>query len=103
MLASAMRMTDFIERLAEAQSKKHSIAVLGGDPQLDTKAAPGIPKGYTLSRFCCEIVEACAPAVAALKPQLAFFEARGIAGVRAFFPVLPLARSRGLLTIRHGK
>ena len=51
MLSFIMPMTDFIERLAEAQSKKHSIAVLGVDPQLETKAAPGIPKGYTLSRF----------------------------------------------------
>jgi len=98
-----MPMMDFVERLAEAQSKKHSIAVLGVDPQLDTKAGPGIPKGYTVSRFCCEIVEACAPAVAAIKPQLAFFEARGLDGMRAFVDVLKLARSLGLITIADGK
>src|SRR5260370_33778735 len=96
-------MMYFIERLAGAKSKKHRPPVLGVDPQLDTKAAAGIPKGCTLSRFCCEIVEACAPAVAAIKPQLAFFEARGLDGMRAFVDVLKLARSLGLITIADGK
>src|SRR6266478_3727016 len=101
MLSSAIPMMDFVERLAEAQSKKNSIAVLGVDPQLDTKG--GIPKGYTLSRFCCEIVEACAPSIVAIKPQLAFFEARGIDGMRAFCEVLKTARRLGLITIADAK
>ena len=55
-----------------------ALGMLGVDPQLDSKTAPGIPPGYSLARFCCEVIEACAPQIAAIKPQLAFFEARGL-------------------------
>lgn len=98
-----MSVNDFIERIVAAQRSRRTIAVLGVDPQLDTVRAPGIPPGYTLSRFCCEIVEACAPHIAAIKPQLAFFEARGLDGLRAFAEVLKLARSLGLVTIADAK
>jgi orotidine-5'-phosphate decarboxylase len=94
---------DFVEKLVEAQRKKDSIVVLGVDPQLDTRSAPGIPAGYTLARFCCEIVEACAPSIAAIKPQLAFFEARGLDGMHALAEVLKLACSLNLATIADGK
>jgi orotidine-5'-phosphate decarboxylase len=94
---------DFIERLLEAQQIKGSIAVLGVDPQLDTRNARGLPEGYDLARFCCEVVEACASAVVAIKPQLAFFEARGVDGLRALVEVLRLARSLKLVTIADAK
>ena len=94
---------DFIERLLEAQQIKGSIAVLGVDPQLDTRNARGLPEGYDLARFCCEVVEACASAVVAIKPQLAFFEARGLDGLRALVEVLRLARSLKLVTIADAK
>src|SRR5690349_18460347 len=94
---------DFAQRIVEARRHKHSIAVLGVDPKLDTSKAPGIPEGYSLSRFCCEIVEACAPSVVAIKPQLAFFEARGIAGMSALVEILKLARSLDLITIADAK
>jgi len=51
---------DFIERLLTAQAAKQSLAVLGVDPQLDSRISPGIPTGYDLSRFSCEIVETAA-------------------------------------------
>jgi orotidine-5'-phosphate decarboxylase len=93
----------FSERLLEAQRRKRSVAMLGVDPQPGSPAAPGLPDGFTLSRFCCAIVEACAPAVCAIKPQLAFFEARGMEGMRAFVEVIGLARRLGLLTIADAK
>jgi orotidine-5'-phosphate decarboxylase len=94
---------DFVERLIAAQRSKHTVAILGVDPQLDSKTAPGIPAGYTLERFCCEVVEACAPHIAAIKPQLAFFEARGLDGLRALAEVLKFARTLGLVTIADAK
>ena len=94
---------EFIERLIAAQRSKHTIAILGVDPQLDSKTARGLPPGYTLARFCCEIVEACAPHIAAIKPQLAFFEARGLDGMRALADVLAFARSLDLVTIADAK
>lgn len=98
-----MAPMDFVERLVAAQRSKQTVAVLGVDPQLDTRTTPGIAPGYTLARFCCEIVEACAPHVAAIKPQLAFFEARGLDGMRALAEVLVLARRLGLVTIADAK
>src|SRR5271170_6838393 len=94
---------NFVDRLVEAQRKKNSVAVLGVDPQLETKNAPGVPPGHTLAGFCCEIVEACAPYVAAVKLQLAFFEARGLDGMHAFVEVLKFARALGLVTIADAK
>jgi orotidine-5'-phosphate decarboxylase len=96
-------MEHFADRLVEAQRKKESIAVLGVDPQLDSPQAPGIPTGYTLARFCCETIEACARSVVAIKPQLAFFEARGLAGMHALAEVLKVARRLGLITIADAK
>lgn len=96
-------MNEFVARLVEAQRAKKSIAVLGVDPQLDTPQQPGLPAGRELADFCCEIVEACAPSVVAVKPQLAFFEARGLAGMHALSEVLELARRLGLITIADAK
>jgi orotidine-5'-phosphate decarboxylase len=94
---------NFADRLAEASRYKNSVAILGVDPQLDTAETPGIPPGYSLAQFCCETVEACAPCIGAIKVQLAFFEARGIEGMRAFVEVLRTARRLGLITIADAK
>ena len=94
---------DFVQKVVEAQRTKRSIAVLGVDPQLDSKAGPGVPSGYDLRTFCCEIVEACAPSIVGIKPQLAFFEARGLEGMHALVEVLKLARTLGLVTIADAK
>ena len=94
---------NFADRLAEASRQKDSVVLLGIDPQLDTPDAPGVPRGHTLAGFCCEIVESCAPSVVAVKPQLAFFEARGLEGMRAFVEVVKLARRLGLITIADAK
>src|SRR5258708_38122696 len=94
---------NFADRLADASREKNSVVVLGIDPQLDAAGAPGIPPGYTLTRFCCEIVEACARSAIAVKPQLAFYEARGLEGMRAFCEVVKLARKPGLITIADAK
>ena len=98
-----IRAMNFADRLAQASRDKHSVVVLGIDPQLDAPGAPGIPHGYTLTRFCCEIVEACAHSAIAVKPQLAFYEARGLEGMRAFCEIVKLARKLGLLTIADAK
>src|SRR5260370_23955568 len=94
---------NFADRLAQASRAKDGVVVLGIDPQLDAVGAPGIPHGYTLTRFCCEIVEACARSAIAVKPQLAFYEARGLEGMRAFCEVVKLARKLGLITIADAK
>src|SRR5712672_816482 len=94
---------NFADRLAEASRQKDSVVLLGIDPQLDTPDAPGVPPGHTLAGFCCEIVEACAHSVVAVKPQLAFFEARGLEGMLAFVEVVKPASRLGLITIADAK
>jgi orotidine-5'-phosphate decarboxylase len=94
---------NFADRLAGESRRKHSFAILGVDPQVDTASAPGVPRGYTLARFCCEIVEACAPEIVAIKPQLAFYEARGIEGMHALVEVIKLGKRLGLITIADAK
>ncbi|MGA7873832.1 MAG: orotidine-5'-phosphate decarboxylase, partial [Candidatus Binatus sp.] len=98
-----MPAMNFADRLAHASRSKDSVVVLGIDPQLDAPGAPGIPPGYTLARFCCEIVESCARSAIAVKPQLAFYEARGLEGMRSFCEVVKLARKLGLITIADAK
>ena len=94
---------DFADRLAEVSRAKKSVAILGVDPQLDAPGVPGVPAGYTLAKFCCEIIEACEKSIVAVKPQLAFFEARGLEGMRALAEVIRFARGRGLITIADAK
>ena len=61
----------------------------------------GAPRRPRRSRFCCGIVDAVAPYAVAVKPQLAFFEALGADGMRAFEEVCAYARAAGLLVDRR--
>ena len=69
--------------------------MVGLDPFPDRVADP--------ESFCKEIVDAVAPYAVAVKPQSAFFEARGWEGVRAFQSVCRYAREAGLLVIAEVK
>ncbi len=53
--------------------------------------------------FCLGVVDVVAPLVAAVKPQVAFFEALGAPGVVALEDVVRHARSRGLLVVLDAK
>lgn len=94
---------EFADRLAEVSRAKKSVAILGVDPQLDAPGVSGVPASYTLAKFCCEVIEACEKSIVAVKPQLAFFEARGLEGMRALAEVIRFARGRGLITIADAK
>lgn len=52
-----------------------------------------------LERFCRSIVDAVAEHAVAVKPQSAFFELRGVAGLRAYEATCDYARDAGLLVI----
>jgi orotidine-5'-phosphate decarboxylase len=69
--------------------------VVGLDPFPERVADP--------ESFCCEIIDAVAPYAVAVKPQSAFFEARGWEGMRAFESVCAYARAAGLLVIADVK
>jgi orotidine-5'-phosphate decarboxylase len=96
----AVATLTFADRLAAEVERKRSQLVVGLDPQVDL--LPVELRG-DISRFCCGIIDAVAPHVVAVKPQLAFFEARGAAGIAAFEQVCQYAKRAGLLVIADGK
>jgi orotidine-5'-phosphate decarboxylase len=101
----------FADRLAEAVERKRSQLLVGLDPR--PELLPVELRGDTyvsreaaadaVARFCRGLVEAVAPYVVGVKPQLAFFEALGADGLRAFEEVCDYARAAGLLVVADGK
>jgi orotidine-5'-phosphate decarboxylase len=77
----AVATQTFADRLAAEVERKRSQLVVGLDPRVDL--LPVELRG-DIARFCCGIVDAVAPHVVAVKPQLAFFEALGARGIAAF-------------------
>jgi orotidine-5'-phosphate decarboxylase len=106
-LQSGLRATTsvFPDRLAEVVERKRSQLVVGLDPRLDLLPVElrGEAPAAAVVRFCRGIVDAVAPYVVAVKPQLAFFEALGADGLRALEEACQYAREAGLLVIADGK
>ena len=96
----AVATLTFADRLAAEVERKRSQIVVGLDPNPDLM--PVELRG-DVSRFCCGIIDAVAPHVVAVKPQLAFFEALGPSGFAVFDDVCVYARRAGLLVIADGK
>ena len=96
----AVAVQTFADRLAAEVERKRSQLVVGLDPRVDLM--PVELRG-DVARFCCGLVDAVAPHTVAVKPQLAFFETLGPAGMAAFDDVCLYARRAGLLVIADGK
>src|SRR5438132_10888160 len=108
---SAVAVASFGDRLAGAVERKRSQLVAGLDPRpelLPVELRGDVHLGRAAAadactRFCCGIVDAVAPHVVAVKPQLAFFEALGADGIAAFEEVCGYARAAGLMVIADAK
>jgi orotidine-5'-phosphate decarboxylase len=96
----AVTTVTWADRLAAEVERKQSQLVVGLDPRPDLLP---IELRGDVARFCCGIVDAVAPHAVAVKPQLAFFEALGPAGMAAFDQVCLYAHRAGLLVIADGK
>ena len=109
--APRIEVTAFGDRLAEAIERKRTQLVVGLDPVPDLLPVELVGDAHegrdrvaaACTRFCCGIVDSVAPYAVAVKPQLAFFEALGADGMRAFEDVCGYARSAGLLVIADAK
>lgn len=55
------------------------------------------------AKFCREVIDVVTPLVPAVKPQAAFFEQVGPAGMQALADTIAYARDKGLLVIIDGK
>jgi orotidine-5'-phosphate decarboxylase len=101
----------FPDRLADLVERKRSQLVVGLDPRpellpVELRGAAHASRAAAAEaceRFCRGIVDAVAQYVVAVKPQLAFFEALGGDGIRAFEDVCRYASAAGLLVIADGK
>ncbi len=101
----------FADRLAEIVERKRSQLVVGLDPRpellpLELRGATHFERAAAADaceRFCRGIIDAVAPHVVGVKPQLAFFEALGADGIRAFEHLCEYARAAELLVIVDGK
>jgi orotidine-5'-phosphate decarboxylase len=101
----------FGDRVAEAVERKRSQLLVGLDPRpelLPVELRAGAHAGRSEAadacvRFCTGVIDAVAPYVVGAKPQLAFFEALGADGMRAFEEVCGYARSAGLLVVADAK
>ena len=83
----------YLERLAARTSAVGSVLCVGVDPQIEA-----LPDGFSrdlsgIERFCEVLLDAALPYAAAVKPNLAFFEAFGSAGIAA------LERLRGRVPV----
>jgi orotidine-5'-phosphate decarboxylase len=104
-------MTHFADRLAAAVSAKRTALCVGLDPRweslpqsirkLYSDTPDGIAAAYEV--FCLQVLEIVAPLVGVVKPQSAFFEACGPAGMTALQRVLQRAKALGLIAILDAK
>jgi len=98
--ATEVAVAPFGDRLAEAVDRKRSQLVVGLDPVVEILPVEFRGEGAAAcARFCRGIVDAVAPYAVAVKPQSAFFEALGSAGIGALEDVCAYARAAGLIVI----
>ncbi len=94
---------NFGQRLADAVAARGALCV-GIDPHPALIQAWGLDESPgSLERFAMTAVEALAGEVAVLKPQSAFFELYGAAGVAVLERVIVEARAAGALVILDAK
>ena len=100
-----LRGITFGDRIADAVDRKRSQVFVGLDPrpELFPVELRGEPPAEAAARFCRGIVDAVAPYVVGVKPQLAFFEALGAPGLVAFEETCDYARAAGLVVLADGK
>jgi orotidine-5'-phosphate decarboxylase len=99
----------FADRLIAAVRSKGNPVLVGLDPRAEN-LPPGLIAGEGaeatasgFAKFCAGVIDVVAPLVPAVKPQAAFFEQLGVAGMRALKETIDYAASKGLLVILDGK
>jgi len=107
--------SNFADRLLEAVREKKNPSCVGLDPRIELmpeqlKETSLRRYGNTLEaaantivEFNTMIIKAVADVVPAVKPQIAFYEQYGSAGIRAFEETVRYAKSQGLVVIEDAK
>jgi len=105
-------VSPFVKRLVESVRRCANPVLVGLDPRLASlpeslrsgigaEDHESIAGAYTC--FCRGVVDVVAPLVGVVKPQAAFFEQLGPAGMRSLCEVIEYASGKGLLVIVDGK
>jgi len=76
---------EFTRKLREATARNNSLLCIGLDPDPER-----LPAGLTIAQFNREVIEATNDLVCAYKPNLAFYEAAGLEGVKSLEHTLSL-------------
>jgi orotidine-5'-phosphate decarboxylase len=105
------QLRHFGDDLAHAVQRVGNPVLVGLDPRWELLPAAFVSedtpdfqqRAQAYEQFCCEIIDVVAPLVAVVKPQAAFFEECGPAGMVALGNVIAHARKAGLLVILDGK
>ena len=93
----------FQKRFAALAAERSALCV-GIDPSPDSLGGWGLPDDPEgLQAFCERMIEVCAPLVACVKPQSAFFERHGPSGMAVLRGTVESARSHGALVIIDAK
>src|SRR5437763_11264718 len=97
-------MTPPFQQRFVARAAERSPLCVGIDPAAESLTGWGLADDIPgLRAFCERMVEACAPLVAVVKPQAAFFERHGPAGMEVLRQTVEIAQSRGALVIIDAK
>lgn len=103
-------MKSFIDNLIEKIQEKKSHVVVGLDPDYElmpkyivnkTKMLDDVTE--TIFEFNSSIIDSVCDLVPAIKPQIAFFERYGIAGIKAFEKTVNYGKQKGLIVIEDAK
>ncbi len=105
----------FADRVCEQVKLKKSHAVVGLDPVINRIPSFILKEaelqygknpngaGYAFYEFNKMIIDAVCDKVAIVKPQLAYYEVYGAAGIKAFWNTVTYAQEKGLLVIADAK
>lgn len=102
----------FADRMASAVKRTRSVTCVGLDPRQAQLPAPirdavtsDSPDAWAAAyaQFCIEIIDVVKDLVPCVKPQAAFFEQLGPAGMVALGQVIRYANRHGLIVITDGK
>ena len=99
----------FADRLMRVCRERDSRLVVGLDPHQHLIPA-SFKQGYAaddheniIVDYLSEVIRVCAPSAAAFKPQIAFFEQFGLAGIKAFSRILEVLHRHDAIVITDGK
>ena len=96
-------MANFLERIHKIRAEKSALC-LGVDPSESELREWGLPNSVTgVLDFGLRLVDAASESIGFIKPQVAFFERFGAAGLLALEQILAEARAANLFVISDAK